>query len=195
MRILTKFGLGAVVIASVAAAACSSSSTNTNPTTQSYTQIERLARPAVKEAFEAYQRHDQTNRSSPFADPILPGDITSFMTGASSVANRSGATATALVGVLIPDVMISDLSQSGVGAAYLGVETGGATGSKFGGRGLHDDVIATDLSAIFGNTLSALGLVPDDGAESPCLATDNVPYGSSGGKHDTTTFPYVGAPR
>ncbi|HME82960.1 MAG TPA: DUF4331 family protein [Candidatus Eremiobacteraceae bacterium] len=192
MRIITTLGLCAVAIASVAAGACSSSSTtNTTPGPQSYVQIERLARPAVKEAFEAYARHDQTNRSSPFSDPVLPGDINSFMT---SVAGRSAATANLTQNVLIPDVQVADLSKTGVGAGYLGVETSpaGSGISPFGGRGLHDDVIGLSLSVIFGNTLSALGLVADDGKESPCLATDNVPYG---GKHDTATFPYVGSPR
>jgi hypothetical protein len=75
-------------------------------------------------------------------------------------------------------------------ASYLGVETGGATGSKFGGRALNDDVIDISLGAIFGNTLSALGVVPDDGKESPCLTTDNVAYDKS----NTTTFPYVQGP-
>ena len=64
--------------------------------------------------------------------------------------------------VLYPNVMKVDLSQNTTTAAYLGYETGGATGSKFGGRGLDDDVIDISLGAIFGNTLSALGLIPDD---------------------------------
>lgn len=191
MRIINMLGLGAVVIASLAAAACSSSSTSSNPTNQSYVQIERLARPAVKEAFEAFANHDKTNRNSPFSDPVLPTDINNFMTG---VAGRNAATANLAQAVLIPDVQVADLSKTGVGAGYLGVETApaGSGISPFGGRGLHDDVIGLSLSVIFGNTLSALGLVADDGKESPCLANDNVPYG---GKHDTTTFPYVGAPR
>ena len=75
-------------------------------------------------------------------------------------------------------------------AAYLGYETGGATGSKFGGRALDDDVIDISLGAIFGNTLSALGLIPDDHKEAPCLTTDNVGYDKS----NTTTFPYIQAP-
>ena len=74
-------------------------------------------------------------------------------------------------------------------AAYLGVESGGATGSKFGGRAISNDIIDLSLGAIFGNTLSYLG-VKDDGKELPCLTTDNVAYGS----HDTASFPYVQAP-
>jgi hypothetical protein len=91
--------------------------------------------------------------------------------------------------------MAVDLSQSTTTAAYLGVETGGFTGSKYGGRALTDDVIDIDLGAVFGKTLSnpAIGAVPDDGHASPCLTTDNVPS-MAVADHVTTTFPYVGTP-
>jgi hypothetical protein len=107
------------------------------------------------------------------------------------VAGRSDATANILKAVLIPDEMSADLSQTGVKAAYLGAETGGATGSKFGGRGLSDDVIDISLGAIFGPTISALKLAPDDGKESKCLTSDNV---GPGGHHYLDRFPYVGKP-
>ena len=152
-----------------------------------WTQIERLGRPAVKEAFEAYDSHDKTNRSTPTSDPLLPNDIYTFTT---TVAGRSPAIANVLKSVLIPDEIAADLSQSGVGAAYLGVETGGATGSKFGGRGLRDDIIDISLGAIFGNTIPALKLAPDDGKESPALASDHVGPQQTYGK----TFPYLNSP-
>ena len=59
-------------------------------------------------------------------------------------------------------------------------------------RALTDDVITTSLGIIFGNTIPALGLAPDDGNEIPSLTTDNV---GPGGKHFLTTFPYLGNPR
>ncbi len=34
-----------------------------------YQQIERLARPAVKELFQQFNNHDGTNRTSPYAQP------------------------------------------------------------------------------------------------------------------------------
>ena len=34
-----------------------------------YQQIERLARPAVKELFQQFNNHDSTNRTSPYAQP------------------------------------------------------------------------------------------------------------------------------
>ena len=88
--------------------------------------------------------------------------------------------------------MKADLSQSATTAAYLGVETGGVTGSKFGGRALTDDVVDISLGIVFGNTVSALGLAPDDGKEIPTLTSDNV---DASGKHFKSTFPYLGDPQ
>ena len=158
-----------------------------------FVQIDRLSRPAINEAFAtvANNRHAQNhtlNSPTDDAGPTgLQSDIQTFMTG---TAGRSQAITDVVKAVLIPDVMRVDLSQPTTTAAYLGVETGGATGSKFGGRALTDDVIDTDLGVIFGSTIPALGLAKDDGKEIPTLTTDNVGYD----KHCTDTFPYVGAP-
>ncbi len=159
-----------------------------SPYGASYAQIERLARPAVKEAFESFDNHDKSNRSAPTSDPALSDAILSFTTTA---AGRSAETAGVLRAVLGVDETLADLSQTGVKAAYLGTETGGATGSKFGGRGLTDDVIDISLGAIFGNTISALKLAPDDGKESKCLTSDNV---GPQAHHFTDAFPYLGEP-
>lgn len=180
---------GALAIAlGLVLAGCNGNSGPTGPGIPSapkYIQTELLSRPAVKEAFESFQNHDITNRTEPYNDSTLQNSIVSF----SQAVGRSSQTANALASVLYPNEMVSDLSQSGP-ASYLGVETGGATGGKFGGRALSDDVISISLGALFGNTLSALGVVPDDGKESPCLTTDNVSYD----KQNTNTFPYIQAP-
>ena len=107
-------------------------------------------------------------------------------------ANRSAAIQSVITSVLVPDVMVADLSQTGP-AAYLGVETGGATGGKFGGRAISDDVVDINLGVVFGGTVPALGLAPDDGNELPYFTTDNVGYNQAD-KGTTTTFPYVGPP-
>ena len=187
------FGLIGLALAGAIVGGCSSSSPAFNPTssgsgngtTVAYKQIELLSRPAVKEAFEMFEDHNKTNRSEPYDDPVLKGQIKSF-----SLMYRSKTWADTLQSILYPNVMKADLSQNTTQAAYLGYETGGATGSKFGGRGLDDDVIDISLGAIFGNTLSALGLIPDDKKEIPCLALDNVGYD----KHNTDKFPYIQAP-
>lgn len=160
--------------------------------TKTYSQVDRLARPAVNEAFAtvANNRHQTNDQDNPTDDKNeLANDIQSFMTG---TAGRSQAITDVTKAVLVPDVMKADLSQNTTRAAYLGVETSGATGSAFGGRALTDDVIDADLGVIFGNTIPALGLAADDGKEIPTLATDNVGPGS---KHFTATFPYLGAPQ
>lgn len=165
-----------------------------------YTQMDRLARPVVNEVFAtvANDRHQVNDTDSPTNDKNeLANDIQSFMTG---TAGRSQATTNVVKSVLVPDVMVADLSQTGT-AAYLGVETNGATGGKFGGRKLTDDVVDTSLGVVFGNTVSALGLAPDDGKEIPSLTSDNVGP-TTGPKHyqdgsagfAAAKFPYLGAP-
>lgn len=161
-----------------------------------YQQIERLARPAVKELFQQFANHDGTNRTSPAQTPLssqtLYQEIGSFTT---TVAGRSPAIASTLQAILIPDEVAADLSNLTDKASYLGVETGGATGGKFGGRGLPDDVIDISLGAVFGKTIpTVVPTVPDDGKESPCLTTDNVPQQNGPDKVTPATFPYVGAP-
>ncbi|MEO6836217.1 MAG: DUF4331 family protein [Candidatus Tumulicola sp.] len=193
-----KLGLAATALVGIIIGGCTSSSVGFNPSNggggngptpppgaTKYQQIELLSRPAVKEVFEAFADHDTTNRSEPYADPVLKGMIKSF-----SENFRSKGTSAVLQAVLYPNVMKVDLSQNTTAASYLGYETGGATGSKFGGRALADDVVDISLGALFGNTLSALGLVPDDHKEAPCLTTDNVAYD----KQNTSTFPYVQSP-
>lgn len=188
--------MGAVLGSAVAlvVTACSSSGTIPNPpsaagggTQGKYVQIELLSRPAVKEAFENFTDHDTTNRTEPYNDPTLQGEIGTFTT---TVAGRSAANAATLQAVLYPNEMQADLSSAATKAAYLGVETGGATGSTFGGRSLTDDTIKISLNAIFGNTLSALGLIPDDGKESPCLIDDHV----AATNQTSATFPYAQGP-
>ena len=166
------------------------------PSSAQYQQIERLARPAVKELFQQFANHDGTNRTSPAAQPYssqtLYQEIGSFTT---SVAGRSPAIASTLQAILIPDEISADLSNLTDKASYLGVETGGATGGKFGGRALSDDVIDISLGAVFGGTIPAVVTsVPDDGKESPCLTTDNVPQQNAADNVTPLTFPYVGKP-
>ena len=165
-----------------------------------YHQQDRLARPAVNEVLATVSnlRHHVNNTDNPTDDSgQLKNDIESFLT---FPAGRSRAIKNAIEAVLVPDVMIADLSQMGVHAAYLGVETQGLSGSKFGGRALTDDVVDIDLMAIFGPLIPELsslnpqlfgGVIPDDGNELPSFETDNV---GAGGKVFLNTFPYLGVP-
>ncbi len=155
-----------------------------------FMQQDRLARPAINEALATVtaNRHLINDLDNPTDDHAnLANDIYAFMT---FPAGRSEAIKAALVSVLVPDVMIANLAATDAKAAYLGVETGGFTGSKFGGRALTDDIVDIDLSAVFGGVIPALKLAPDDGKELPQFSTDNV------GPHTDllNVFPYLGNP-
>lgn len=178
-----------------------------------YTQVERLARPAVKEATESFADHDKTNRSPITNDTVLANSIHSFMI---DVAHRSPQVADAAVKVLIPDAIEADLSAPGP-ARYLAVETNGKSGlpvaavrlvpppfiygvkralgdpyRHFGGRDLRSPVIDLSLGSLFGSLIPKLGLAPDDGKETPCLTSDNT---TPAAKHYQNDFPYAGAAR
>jgi hypothetical protein len=189
--------LNTVALASLALglSACNNNSSPVAPAPPGhYIQFERLARPAVKELFETFVNHQVTNGVEPYNDPTLQTSIVAFTNTfrATAYGNALGGSSPTTAGVLYPDELAFDLSQS-TPASYLGIETGGATsstGSKFGGRALTDDVVTISLGAVFGNTLSALGVVsPDDGKEINCLTTDNVPQASS--QAPISTFPYL----
>ncbi len=183
----------------------------------SYVQMERLARPAVKEAFERFADHDKTNRSSPYDDPTLSRSIYDFAVAKKPAgAGRSPAIARALVKTLTPDEMEVDLSQMGP-ARYLAVETNGKSGlpvgairavppkgilgikmalgdpyRHFGGRDLKSPVMDLSLGAIYGSLVPKLGLAKADGNDTPCLTSDNV---QPNDKHELAGFPYLGKPQ
>jgi hypothetical protein len=164
----------------------------------SWQQVDRLARPVVNEVFATFanNRHKVNNEISPVNDSgELAGDIQKFMDQVFSFApegRRSQATVDVIKAVLVPDVLKVDLAVNSNTAAYLGFETGGATGSKFGGRALTDDVVDISLGVVFGTTVSDLNLAPADGKDIPTLTSDNV---GAGGKRFTNSFPYLGEPR
>lgn len=210
-------------VACVALAACNSGNAanpvQNNNGSQSYQQLDRLNRPAVNEVLATFAEHQGNNTDMPSQDAAtLKPQIVTFMTG---TAGRSSAIANVEGAVLTPDVQIADLSgtsTSCIGVApggcnnYLGLETGGVTQipaglRPFGGRALTDDIVTLSLGTIFGNTIPALGLAPDDGKEldgradasfpsgnRPNLTTDNVTW-QTAPKHFTTTFPYLGTPQ
>ena len=155
-----------------------------------FQQQDRLARPAINEvlATVTFRRHEVNNKDNPTDDPAqLKTDILTFM---NFPAGRSAAVANALAMVLVPDVMTADLSNTTDKASYLGVETKGFTGGKFGGRDLRDDVVDIDLMSIFGPVIPKLGLAPEDNAEKVQYTTDHV------GPHTdySNVFPYLGNP-
>jgi hypothetical protein len=164
-----------------------------------YKQLDRLARPIVNEGLATVtrRRHEHNDKDNPTDDGNphsgLITDIDRFLR---FPAGRSQAIRNVIESILVPDVMIADLSQADR-ASYLGYEVtqalSGGRMSSFGGRALSDDVVDISLGIIFGDTIPALGLAPDDGAELPSFATDNVSYNPAV-KKTLHTFPYVGTP-
>ncbi|GAC1582442.1 MAG: hypothetical protein NVS3B7_17890 [Candidatus Elarobacter sp.] len=182
-------------------------------TSGQWVQVERLARPAVKEATEAFRNHDATNRAALTDDGVLSKSIREYMI---HTAGRSTAVADAAVKVLIPDVIEADLSQEGP-ARYLAVETNGKSGlpiqiirtvppdgilgikkalgdpyRQFGGRDPKSPVVDLSLGAIYGSLIPKLGLAPDDNRETDCLTSDTT---TPAAKHFLQGFPYLGDPR
>src|SRR3984885_8664863 len=153
-----------------------------SPAGPKYVQIELLARPAVKELFEKFVDHQITNAAEPYADPTLQGEIQSFTDALRPPSATLGSDyGKVLAAVLYPNWITADVSQTG-GAAS-------ATKSTFGGRAITDDVIAISLGAVFGHTLPALGLQPEDNEENNCISNDNTPQRAS--QTPTATFPYL----
>lgn len=196
-HILSVLALGAL---GFGLAACGGSGVNTTPVPGSplgtkYVQIELLSRPAVKELFEKFVDHQVTNAAEPYADPTLQGEIQSFTDALRPPNAALGSDyGKALAGVLYPNWITADVSQMGA-AAYLGNETGGATSathSNFGGRAITDDVIAISLGAVFGNTLGALHLQPEDNEENTCISNDNTLQRAT--QAPSSTFPYLAGP-
>ena len=175
-----------------------------NPTIPAgaYTQIELLARPAIKEALESFNNHKVTNKVEPYDkvnDPLY-GEIkgtVNLVRPPKMTATGAADYGTALQGILYPNEIIADLSNTADKASYLGVETGGATGGKFGGRDIADDVVNIDLGAVFGGTLAALKVQPEDNQENNCLSqqsADQKPSLQRPSQAAVPTFPYVAPP-
>jgi hypothetical protein len=163
-----------------------------------YQQLDRLARPVANEGLATVtdRRHEHNDRDNPTDDATKHGLITDIDGFLQFPAGRSLAIRKVIESVLVPDVMVADLSQSDH-ASYLGFEVtqalSGGTKSSFGGRSLTDDVIDITLGILFGNTIPALGLAHDDGAELPSFTSDNVGYNAAV-KHTLADFPFVGTP-
>jgi hypothetical protein len=196
---------------------CSNDPTLTNNGVVTFTQIDTLGRPSINLLFVPWASHDLNDRSAPGTNSAtVASQITTFMTGATT-ANRSAAIANAAALIFAPDVLVANLNVAPAAGThgYLGVETAGVTGNLFGGRNLNDDVMTTNLSIAFGNTLT--NVVPngypynpitppstpspkpaDDGHENngttgPQLTTDNVPPGPA--SVQGAQFPYLALPQ
>ena len=91
-------------------------------------------RPSRRRSKLSKPRQNQSLRT--YQDPTLRTQIKSF-----ALNFRNEQTAATLQAVLYPTRCSSISRKNVTTASYLGYETGGATGSKFGGRALSDDII------------------------------------------------------
>lgn len=185
-----------------------SSSTGAN---LQFKQIDRLGKGSIA-FFSPYAQHDTLVRLAPGSDYTnLTPQITTFMTGFGRSSAVVGAAANASTttnndAVLVPDVLVADLTQSG-DASFLGTELGGtlnvscttrAGAGLFGGRALTDDAGRGLLSAALGAAIPSAALAPDDGKEldgragTPNATNDNV--ACNGKNLMLQRFPYLGAP-
>jgi hypothetical protein len=143
-----------------------------------YVQIERLGNPLVSEVMLAKRDHGHHNAVSPSADVAnFKDDVEGFVR---NVAGRSDGVATTLSAVLLPDMLIVDVSKDGSTAGWLSW----ALAAGYGGRKLTDDVVDAGLAAIFGSLLDSENV-------SPGLTTDNV---DANDRTMTSTFPYLAGP-
>jgi hypothetical protein len=190
MKAFTSLTIAATAV--LALAGCNGGSTSATPVATSkttYTQIERLARPAVKEVFEKFVDHQTSNAAEPYNDPTLQAQIMGLTDALRPPNTTLGSDyGKKLAAILYPDEYTVDLSKAGP-ASYLGIET---TGGTFGGRAVTDNVVDISLGAIFGHTLATIAAQPEDNEENNCLTTQNVAQNPS--QAPTATFPYLPAP-
>ena len=183
-----------------------------------FIQADRVGNPGIVQVFSPWARHDASLRATPQGDATAAQtDINTFVT---NYGGRSAAISTFIQNILVPDVLIADMSQTATGASYLGVETAGQINDYcagytkpgtglFGGRALQEDVVDTTLSLVFGSLVPQIsagstvpnvpaGAIPDDGKEqnglngTPQLTTDNVTCVNKGWTFGQ--FPYLGNP-
>lgn len=192
--------LASVATLSLGLGGCNTSTTHLTPSSPapgSYTQIELLSRPAIKEVFEPFQDHQKTNVVEPYADTTIQQDIVTtedaLRAPNTTVGTDYGKT---LASVLYPNeytVNLNGPAPSGADPYYFLSDV--ADKGAFGGRAPNDDVIDLELGILFGNTLSALGVVPDDLEENTCLSSQNIGgYGKAvedPAKLTVATFPYL----
>jgi len=140
-----------------------------------YSQIERLAVPALNELFMDFKDHNSSNLKTPTQDAA---NQSMFIQSFAKAIGRPQIAATVIL-VAIPDIIQADLSKSN--GSYFGIQLGK---KNFGGRRPQDDVIDVTASVVFGNAVSKDGIYPG-------LVSDNV-----GPKVEnfSTNFPYLGKP-
>lgn len=171
--------------------------TTLKDTTRTFVQLERLGNPLAMEVFVDKREHSAHDAFAPFRDPDhFTDDYIGFIT---RVGGRDEPFARAIAAAFLgtrsnpgDKIAIFPNRQSGFTAADLegdNPQVGFLShilfpGQGFGGRTINEDVVDTELGALFGTAL-----LPD--ATAPGLSTDNV---SETNPPILDRFPYFPAP-
>ena len=142
-----------------------------------YSQIERLAVPALNELFMDFKDHNSSNLKTPTQDKA---NQSMFIRSFVKAIKRPKKIAAAVISVAIPDIIQADLSKSN--GSYFGTQLG----KNFGGRRPQDDVIDVTASVVFGDAVTGIkdGIIPG-------LVSDNV---GPKAENFSPNFPYLGKP-
>ncbi len=165
------------------------------PGQHTYVQIERLSRPVIKEVFEPFQDHQKSNAVEPYADPTIFADIAktedAVRYGPNGPAAGTPDYGAKLQTILYPDEYSVNLAGGAPGGNDPEYFLSNEVEQAFGGRAPNDNVIDLELGILFGRTVAALGLAPDDNKENTCLSSQNIAGGEDPSKKTSTTFPYL----
>ena len=142
-----------------------------------YSQIERLAVPALNELFMDFKDHSRSNIKTPTQDAA---NQSTFIRSFVKAIKRPKGIADAVISVAIPDIIQADLSKTK--GSYFGTQLG----KNFGGRRPQDDVIDVTASVVFGDAVTGIkdGIIPG-------LVSDNV---GPKAENFSPKFPYLGKP-
>lgn len=142
-----------------------------------YSQIERLAVPALNELFMDFKDHSRSNIKTPTQDAA---NQSTFIRSFVKAIGRPQGIADAVISVAIPDIIQADLAQPT--GSYFGTQLG----KNFGGRRPKDDVIDVTASVVFGDAVTGIkdGIIPG-------LVSDNV---GPKAENFSPDFPYLGKP-
>lgn len=168
-----------------------------------YHQVSRAGRPLVARLVETMADQTASDRLPPDGDAAFAAAVRRFVSSPPpGLASRSDAMAAALETLFAPDELEADVQAPGA-AGYLRIETATPTPSPlpsvkhvpppyrpFGGR-RPDEAASGTLGAFFGDTLPRALLAPEDGRETPCLASDNT---TPPPNPSASSFPYLDAP-
>jgi hypothetical protein len=143
-----------------------------------YSQIERLAVPALNELFMDFKDHNSSNLKTPTQDKA---NQSMFIRSFVDKIKRPKGIADAVISVAIPDIIQADLSKSN--GSYFGIQLGK---KNFGGRRPQDDVIDVTTSVVFGDAVTGIteGIILG-------LVSDNV---GPKAENFSPNFPYLGKP-